>query len=118
MAKNEKDKNLAVKAVQDFLYPPGGITPVYAICEILQIPAYAVAEEIGVTRPQMSHYRKGQTVIPEHRMKDAVRFLQEVILDMQKEIAKERKKSSDKVTTALLADIERRIDLAKKIAGL
>lgn len=117
MAKNGTDDPVN-KMVHELLYQRGGITPLYAICDVLQMPAFVVAERIGLTRSQVSHYRKGLTAIPQSRMKDIVKLLKELISEIEKEIAKERKKSPSKVTLLLIADLERRLDLARKIADL
>lgn len=117
MAKDER-KIAVEKMLQEFLYQRGGITPLYAICDVLQIPAYVVAEEIGLTRSQVSHYRKGMTAIPPGRMQDIIKLLRALIADIESEISRERKKVSDKTTLLLIADLERRVDLARKIADL
>lgn len=117
MSKNDSDSPVK-KMIQELLYQNGGITPLFAICDVLQIPAFVVAETIGLTRSQVSHYRKGLTAIPQNRMNDIVGLLKKLISQTEKEIARERKKAPDKMTLLLIEDLERRVDLAKEIAGL
>ncbi|MBL8642118.1 MAG: hypothetical protein JNL76_08410 [Alphaproteobacteria bacterium] len=117
---SEQHENLTPveKMVKEFLYPRGGVNPIFVICSILQIPAFAIAEELKVTRPRMSHYRSGEAPVPEIRIQQALEFLKKKISEIEKEIAREKKKSPDKTTLLLIADLERRVELAKKIAKL
>lgn len=117
MAKNQ-DLAPAVRMVRGFLYPECGITPLYAICDVLQIPARVVAAELEVTTSQMSHYRTGQTEVPVHRMEIIIKLLKRLIADIEKEVERERKKVGGRKRTALISDLERRIALAKEIADL
>lgn len=112
------DLNPVQKMVQGHLYQNGGITPLFAICDVLQFPAFVVAEEIGLTRSQISHYRKGYTEIPPNRMSDIVKLLKKLIVETEKEIVKEKKKPSNKNVQLLIADLERRVALAKEISNL
>lgn len=115
---DNEDQTPVEKMVQGLLYQSGGITPLFAICDVLQIPAFVVAEDIGLTRSQVSHYRKGFTEIPLNRMESIVKLLKRLIAETEKEIIKEKKKSPDRKTQLLIADLERRVDLAKKISDL
>ncbi len=114
----DADLKPSVKMVREYLNPKGGVTPIFAICEILGIPAYAVAEALDITRPRMSHYRSGEASVPESRMQEVRDFLKLQISEIEKEIAKERKKSPNKTIALLINDLERRVDLARKIANL
>ncbi len=101
--------------VREYLDPPCGITPLFALCNVLRVQARAVANGLGVTPSQLSHYRKGATPVPAARMSVIIKLLELAIKEFEKEILTRRENGMSNIEKELLNDLESRLDTAKKI---
>ena len=105
-------KNEAREIVRDFMEPLSGVTPLYALCDILGVKARTVAKNLNVTPSQLSHYRKGATDVSAEKMEIVIQLTEIAIKEFEKEIKRKREVSMNSIEKDLLVNLEFRAKTA------